>query len=47
MPFSDNLRLRAAMFNHHMPWSYKSLFEGYGLDQGSTPVELVNSVLNL
>ena len=47
MPFSDNLRLRAAMFNHHMPWSYKSLFEGYGLDQESTPVEVINSVLNL
>ena len=47
MPFSDNLRLRAAMFNHHMPWSYKSLFEGYGLDQESTPVVVINSVLNL
>ena len=47
MPFSNNLRLRAAMFSHHMPWSYKSLFEGYGIDEETTPLNLVQSVLNL
>ena len=47
LPFADNLRLRGAMFSHHMPWSYKSLFEGYGLTQENTPNDLVNSVLNL
>ena len=45
--FSDCLRLRGSMFNHHMPWSYNSLFDQYGTDQESTPIELVNSVLNL
>merc|ERR1712061_786988 len=33
LQFAETLRLRGSMFNHHMPWSYKSLFEGYGLDQ--------------
>ena len=31
-PLSENLRLRAAMFNHHMPWGYNALFLGYGED---------------
>ncbi len=44
---AENLRLRGAMFNHHMPWSYKGLFDGYGLNVESTPVEDVNSVLRL
>ena len=29
-PLSDNMRLRGAMFNHHMPWGYDALFDGYG-----------------
>ena len=29
-PLSDHLRLRGAMFNHHMPWGYGALFQGYG-----------------
>ena len=43
--FSENLRLRGAMFNHHMPWSYNGLFQGYGLDQPNVTKELVTSVL--
>jgi len=43
--FSENLRLRGAMFNHHMPWSYNGLFQGYGLDQSNVTKELVTSVL--
>ena len=31
-PLSDNMRLRGAMFNHHMPWGYDALFDGYGTD---------------
>jgi len=37
-PLSGNLRLRSAMFSHHMPWGYGSLFEGYG--QSSAQVDL-------
>ncbi len=29
---SDNLRLRGAMFSHHMPWGYNALFQGFGQD---------------
>eukprot|EP00096_Caligus_rogercresseyi_P013995 TRINITY_DN6551_c0_g1_i1.p1 TRINITY_DN6551_c0_g1~~TRINITY_DN6551_c0_g1_i1.p1 ORF type:complete len:480 (-),score=126.21 TRINITY_DN6551_c0_g1_i1:878-2317(-) len=29
-PFTCSLRLRASMFNDHMPWGYNTLFEGYG-----------------
>lgn len=47
LPFADNLRLRGAMFSHHMPWSYKSLFENYGMDLESTSAEKVNSILDL
>lgn len=45
LKFADNLRLRGSMFSHHMPWSYKSLFQGYDLDQASVGPELVNKVL--
>lgn len=31
-PLSDHMRLRGAMFSHHMPWGYNALFEGYGSD---------------
>merc|ERR1712212_1133321 len=43
--FSENLRLRGAMFNHHMPWSYNGLFEGYGLDQPNVNKELIATIL--
>jgi len=42
-PLSHDLRLRSAMFSHHMPWGYGALFEGYG--QSSSQVDL--SVLPL
>ena len=29
---SANLRLRGAMFSHHMPWGYNALFQGFGQD---------------
>ncbi len=31
-PLSGNLRLRGAMFSHHMPWGYGALFDGFGGD---------------
>ena len=43
--FAESLRLRGAMFNHHMPWSYKSLFAGYGEDASAVPLEMVQKVL--
>jgi len=45
--FAENLRLRGAMFSHHMPWSYKSLFDGYGQDQEKVTHDLIVKVLNL
>lgn len=45
--FAENLRLRGAMFSHHMPWSYKGLFEGYDIDQESVTLDLVNKILKL
>ncbi len=47
LEFAENLRLRGSMFSHHMPWSYKSLFAGYNLDQEAVSPDLVKSVLNL
>jgi len=43
--FAENLRLRGAMFSHHMPWSYNSLFQGYTLDQASVSQDLVTTIL--
>jgi len=43
--FADNLRLRGAMFSHHMPWSYNSLFQGYALDQTTVSQDLIATVL--
>jgi len=43
--FAESLRLRGAMFNHHMPWSYKSLFAGFGEDTSAVPLEMVQKVL--
>ena len=37
-PLSSSLRLRGAMFNHHMPWGYNALFDGYGSE--ATKVDL-------
>lgn len=43
--FAECLRLRGAMFNHHMPWSYNSLFAGYGDDPANVPAETVREIL--
>ena len=43
--FAENLRLRGAMFNHHMPWSYNSLFQGYELDQSTVSQDLIVNIL--
>ena len=42
---AENLRLRGAMFSHHMPWSYNSLFQGYALDQTTVSQDLIATVL--
>ena len=47
LALAENLRLRGSMFSHHMPWSYKGLFEGYGISQETVPESLVKSILNL
>ena len=36
---SENLRLRAAMFSHHMPWGYNALFQGFG-EEGISPEDV-------
>ena len=38
-PLSERLRLRGAMFSHHMPWGYGALFEGYGLAPSEVDLE--------
>ena len=43
--FTDNLRLRGAMLNHHMPWSYDSLFAGYGETSEAVHVEDFDDIL--
>ncbi len=30
---TQNLRLRGAMFSHHMPWGYDALLQGFGEDE--------------
>ena len=40
---SDHLRLRGAMFNHHMPWGYNGLFEGYGDDMEKVSLGILDS----
>jgi len=33
-PLARELRLRAGMFNDHMPWGYQGLFKGLKGDDG-------------
>lgn len=42
---TDNLRLRGAMLNHHMPWSYDNLFAGFGETLDSVHIEDFDQVL--
>ena len=44
---TDNLRLRGAMLNHHMPWSYDTLFAGYGEAVDNVQVEFFEQVLTV
>ena len=46
-PLTDNLRLRGGMLNHHMPWSYDSLFAGYGETVEAVKVGDFDQVLSL
>ena len=43
--FSNNLRLKGAMFNHHMPWGYGGLFEGHGTIPTDVSIEQIEEVL--
>ena len=40
---SSSLRLRGAMFNHHMPWGYNGLFEGYGEQRDQVAIDILDS----
>lgn len=41
-PLSDRLRLRGAMFNHHMPWGYAYLFKDYGVVASDMDISLLD-----
>ena len=43
-PLSERLRLRGAMFNHHMPWGYNALFTGYGLDHSLIDMSILEEL---
>ncbi len=40
-PLSVNLRLRGAMFSHHMPWGYNALFDGFGQSQAAVDLSVL------
>ena len=44
---SNNLRLKGAMFNHHMPWGYNGLFEGHGAVPSEICLEQFEEVLRI
>lgn len=46
-PMADRMRLKAGMFNQHMPWSYSALFDGYGFSNLKVPMEDFEEVLTL
>ena len=43
----DNLRLKASMFNHHMPWGYNGLFDGHGTVPNDVPAEQFEDILKI
>ena len=45
--FQDHLRLKAAMFNHHMPWGYNALFDGYGTAPNNVSLEQFEDILKI
>ena len=45
--FSRNLRLKGAMFNHHMPWGYNGLFEGHGTAPGEVAIEEFEEIMKV
>ena len=38
---SGNLRLRGAMFSHHMPWGYNALFQGFGAEIEGVDLDVI------
>ena len=45
--FSRNLRLKGAMFNHHMPWGYNGLFDGHGIVPGEVSLEEFEDIMKV
>lgn len=45
--FSRNLRLKGAMFNHHMPWGYNGLFDGHGIVPGEVSLEDFEDIMKV
>ena len=45
--FPKNLRLKGAMFNHHMPWGYNGLFEGHGIVPKDVTIEEFNDIMQV
>ena len=45
--FSQNLRLKGSMLNHHMPWGYNGLFDGHGVVPSEVTIEQFEDIMKV